>query len=85
MALADRINGHTGRPTPGPRCSVGLLLARLEGDELAALETMLGTTERVGWTEGQIYDALTAEGYRVGRQTINRHRGGRCSCLKPAA
>ena len=85
MALADRINQQPTTPLPGPRCSVGVLIEQLDGEELDALNTMLGTPERRGWTEGQIYDALTAEGYQVGRQTINRHRGGRCGCTKAAA
>jgi hypothetical protein len=45
---------------------------------------MLGTSENPGWSEGEIYDALLAEGYVVGRQSINRHRGGRCRCERAA-
>ena len=84
MALADKLHG----PTPivhGKPCSVGALLERLEGDELAALQTMLGTPEKRGWAASQIFDALTAEGYEVAYQTIGRHRGGRCRCVRDAA
>lgn len=85
MALADRVADDPGRTRPGPRCSVGILEDQLEGAELEALHVMLGTPDRRGWTESQVYDALIAEGYKVGRQTINRHRGGRCGCPKAAA
>jgi hypothetical protein len=83
MALAERLNNRTA-PIQGKPCSVGSLVTKLEGAELAALLTMLGTTSEPGWTEGEIYDALIAEGYVVGRQSINRHRGGRCRCQAAA-
>lgn len=79
MALSDRLLNKP-ETIHGKPCSVGVLLTTLEGNDLDALRTMLGTPERRGWSEGDIYDALTAEGYSVGRQSINRHRGGRCRC-----
>ena len=84
MALKDRLTQPPARNTGTP-CSIGALIDRLEGDELAALETMLGTQEQRGWPQDAIYDALTGEGYEVGRQSINRHRGGKCRCGKQAA
>lgn len=83
MALAQRIKDqqHPSKMSGLP-CSIGVLLAQLEGDERAALLEMLGTPERRGWSQHQIYDALTAEGYTVGRQSINRHRAGHCRCDK---
>lgn len=83
MALADRINTTPVRRTGLP-CSIGALITQLHGDELAALNTMLGTPEQRGWPAAAIYDALTAEGYTVGRQSINRHRGGSCACKTAA-
>lgn len=79
MALADRVN-HRNLPVHGLPCSIGTLLEQLEGAELEALQTMLGDEKHRGWSQSEIYDALTAEGYEVGRQSINRHRGGRCRC-----
>ena len=76
MALAERLN-NTPRNQSGTPCSVGALLATLEGDELDALKTMLGSRE---WSQAMVYDALVAEGYVVGFQSINRHRGGKCRC-----
>jgi len=56
-------------------------------DDVAALHQML-TSRRAGgqyaMSATQIYAALTAEGYTVGRGTIGNHRRGDCSC-EPAA
>lgn len=83
MALADRvtINPNSQGGTP---CSLGALLARLDGPELAALDAMLGTPERRGWSAGDIFDALKAEGHDVAFRSINHHRGGRCRCKAAA-
>lgn len=78
MALADHlanpVRGMTGTP-----CSVGALLDRLDGSELAALQTMLGSRE---WSQAMVWKALSDEGYEVGMQSVNRHRGGNCRCAK---
>ena len=81
MSLSDRVKTPPRRNT-GFDCSVGRLLDTLEDDELAALIEMLGTPEKRGWSQSDIYDALTAEGHEVGRQTINRHRAQACRCSK---
>lgn len=91
MALADRV---TDRPDTihGYPCSVGALLDSLEGDELAALQLILygraGLTETTrghkGWTEKQVYEAVTAEGYKVALNQINNHRGKNCRCYRGA-
>ena len=78
MALAERLN-NTPRNQSGTPCSVGALLATLEGAELDALTEMLGSR---AWSQAMVYDALIAEGYVVGFQSINRHRGGKCRCGK---
>lgn len=82
MALTDRI--QTGPPpaTHGLPCSVGALLEQLDGIELAALNAMLYD---LNWNAGQVYDTLRDEGYPVGRQSINRHRGKKCRCFKVAS
>lgn len=79
MALADRLDNKPDSKHGLP-CSVGVLLDTLPTNEADALRTMLGTSERRGWNAGDIYDALVAEGHKVGMQTINRHRGGKCRC-----
>jgi len=61
-------------------CSVGRLLATMPDVEpdfdLTALHQMLAS--RMSAT--QIFAALTAEGYAVGRGMIGNHRRGDCSC-----
>jgi hypothetical protein len=78
VALSDRIK----TPAPGMNgspCSVRVLLDTLQGDELDALNYMLGSRD---WSQAMVWKALTDEGYEVGQQSINRHRGGKCRCAK---
>jgi hypothetical protein len=82
MALSDRIAKPPAATQHGLPCSIGSLVEQLDGAELAALNTMLYD---LGWNAGQVYDALRDEGYTVGRQSINRHRGQKCRCFKAAA
>lgn len=85
MALSARVKDYQGPKRAGaPPCSVGKLLAAMDGDELAAFREMLGTPEQRGWPASEIYDALLEEGYEVSYQQINKHRAGKCSC-RPAA
>ena len=78
MALADRVK-TTAPNMAGMPCSVGVLLDTLTGDELAALKHMLASRS---WSQAMVWKALTDEGYEVGMQSINRHRGGKCRCAK---
>ncbi|HKY58364.1 MAG TPA: hypothetical protein VJL80_10025 [Aeromicrobium sp.] len=78
MALVDRLTDTPAR-LQGKPCSIGDLESRLDGAELDALNAMLYT---LGWSQARIYEALTAEGYDVGRQSINRHRARACRCFK---
>lgn len=78
MALSDRVKA----PAPnmaGMPCSVGVLLDTLTGDERDALTHMLASR---AWSQAMVWKALTDEGYEVGMQSINRHRGGKCRCAK---
>jgi hypothetical protein len=79
MALSERTPPASIHGTP---CSVGTLLGTLNGAELDAFKTMLTSSE---WNATAIYDAVRDEGYAIGRQSINRHRGKRCRCYKDAA
>jgi hypothetical protein len=76
MALADRVT-TTQRNVNGLPCSVGVLLDTLEGDELAALQQILADRT---WSQAMVWKALTDEGYEVGMQSVNRHRGSKCRC-----
>lgn len=84
MALADRIK-EPSTSLHGTPCSVGALLDALPKDEAEALNLMLTGTPQRRWSQTEIYDAVTAEGHSVGRQTINKHRAGRCRCFPSAA
>lgn len=81
MALSDRV-ANPPASVHGSPCSIGTLLASLQGEELTAFQQMLASK---AWNATMIYDAVRDEGYEIGRQSINRHRGGRCRCFKDAA
>ena len=78
MALKDRAQQPPTR-NHGLPCSVGNLLSELPTDEAQALETMLSSA---AWSATDIFEALKAEGYEVGRQTIGRHRAKACRCSR---
>ena len=77
MALADHL---TTKPPVRNICSVGRLLAIMPDDDVTALRQMLASH----MSGSQIFTALTAEGYTVGRETIGNHRRGQCSCKADA-
>lgn len=81
MALSDRLETTPPR-RPGLPCSVGALIDKLDAEEAAALNAMM---HELGWAARRIYDALSAEGYDVGQQTIGRHRSRSCRCFKAVA
>ncbi len=75
MSLAERL-AERSTPTETACCSLGRLLETLDGDELEALKTMLGTPDNWGLSAPEIYEDLKAEGHTVGFKVINKHRGG---------
>jgi hypothetical protein len=79
MALHDKLS-QPPKALHGLPCSIGTLLDKLDGAELEAFKTMLGTPEQRGWSATAIWRACLAEGYEIGLQSINRHRGGKCRC-----
>lgn len=64
----------------GTPCSIGEVYRRLEGNkaETKALDTLL---YELNYNASQVWEALRAEGFEVGRQSINRHRGRKCRCF----
>lgn len=76
MALTDRL-AHPPKAVQGLPCSIGATLSALADGEREALQAMLDSS---AWSQTMIWDALRDEGYDVGRQSINRHRAGRCRC-----
>jgi len=79
MSLSDRLTLGPERRMTGSPCSVGALLRALPPEESTALRQMLDDSQ---WSGAAIYDAVSGEGYDVGRQTINRHRRRECRCFK---
>lgn len=79
MALKDQLTNTPARKPTGLPRSVGALLDTLPADEADALNDMMGP---LGWSAARIYEALAAEGYEVGRQTIGRHRSRACRCFQ---
>lgn len=79
MSLADH---KPPAPMHGKPCSIGSLLDQLDGAELAAFESMLGAPESPGWPAAAVWEACRAEGYEIGLQSVNRHRGRRCRCFR---
>lgn len=82
MAIADRIKQDPPPALGGLPCSIGNLFKTLPESEQAALTAML---YELNWNATQVYDALRDEGHEVGRQSVNRHRGKRCRCYRPAS
>lgn len=92
MALADRI-ANPPLTVHGVPCSVAKLIedaAAKGAKELADLQFIMygraGLTEPArgykGWTEREVFDAVTKEGYEVAQSQINEHRGKRCRCYR---
>jgi hypothetical protein len=74
VTLAERLTA-TSAGLPGARCTVCRLLTELaEPDRTTLADAISGD----GYTSGQIADALTAEGHRVTKGTVARHRRGDC-------
>jgi hypothetical protein len=82
MSLSDRLNESTKSQ---PRfCKVGSILS---GDQVSEkdkevlrqfLDAAEGTPGRL--TNAAIASALRAEGFDISNSSVDRHRGGQCSC-----
>jgi hypothetical protein len=76
MALAERKPSVVRK---GPPCTMGLLLATIKPDDRSTLLEWLNDPRT--YPGSWIADQLTAEyQQRVGPETVNRHRKGRCLC-----
>ena len=88
MAFSTRVKNPPAT-IHGTPCSVGEVIKKLSKPEAAAFEQMLTATrphsDRWLWSEADIYDAVRDEGHEIGRQSINRHRSGKCRCARTAA
>lgn len=82
MALKDRTTHVAPPPIHGKRCSIGAVYEAVATDpvELRELNAIL---YEEGNVQAQVYEYLTQSGgFKVGFQTVNKHRGGNCRCFK---
>lgn len=78
MPLLDTLTAEKAASRKGPLCGIAVLLDRLDKADRAALLQFLADRDTV--TTAVIHRALAAEGHRVGKNTIERHRRGDCAC-----
>jgi hypothetical protein len=75
--LAAALSAQANR-TPGPRCSVGVLLTTLDTNDTKALLAALALDSGIKGSE--IAKALRDEGHHMKGHTVQRHRNGECGC-----
>ena len=69
------------RTIKGPHCSLGNLIAHIPEDERAALLSLINPDAYPRTTSTALSRAIeSAFGTRIGRNAIDRHRRGDCSC-----
>lgn len=74
MSLAERLTA-TNAGISGARCTVCRLLVELSEPDRSTLADALTGND---YSSVQIADALTAEGHRIRKGTVSRHRRGEC-------
>lgn len=75
-SLLARITEAAGTQR-GPRCTVAVVLAKLDGSDRTDLEHAL---ENRDVTASAIFRVLREDGHNIGDQAIGRHRRGECAC-----
>lgn len=77
LAAAITRSGHTGLP-----CSMADALEAINAadPELHSDLTQWLAGEGPRWSDAEVHRALQSLGYRVGKQTVGRHRRGNCRC-----
>lgn len=81
MSLRQTLEAEKAASRKGPPCGMSVVEARLAPDDLAALREYLADRDNV--TTAAITRALAADGHRVGKNTVERHRRGECICGQP--
>lgn len=81
MSLADQRNKARDKRQTGTPCSIGEVYRKLadQPDEIVELNALLYED---GLSGREVYEDLTADGHKVGSQSVNRHRGRDCRCFK---
>jgi ribulose bisphosphate carboxylase small subunit len=75
MSLSDLIAAE--RKSPGTKCTISTILPKLNKADAATLVAALASKDV---TTAQLHRALLKAGHQIGRETVNRHRRGECSC-----
>jgi hypothetical protein len=76
VSLSDLIAAE--RKLPGTKCTISHILTKLNKADAATLTNAL-TDKSV--TTAQLHRALLKAGHQLGRETVNRHRRGECTCV----
>jgi hypothetical protein len=70
-----------GTVLEGTPCTVGVILSGLPEDYRTPFENQVNLRYRDGGlTDFELANRMRAAGFKVGDTTVNRHRGGRCTC-----
>jgi hypothetical protein len=79
VALTQRSKAPA--PIHGKPCSIALVYAAVADtpDELAELNAIL---YEEGNNQAQVFKYLTDDGYVIGFQSVNTHRGMKCRCWR---
>lgn len=81
MSLAQSLEAEKAASRKGPLCGIAVVLNRVSDADATALRTYLAERDTV--TTAAIHRALIRENHQVGKNTIERHRRGECSCERP--
>lgn len=78
MALDDAINETLDKAFTITVCAFAKLFVRLSKEDQ---ETLIAAMEK-GIATRTLVESLAREGYKIGNETLNSHRYGRCRCPK---
>ena len=78
MSLRDALLTEKAASRKGPLCGMAIVYAKLTDDDREALDAFVADRDNV--TTAAITRALISEGHRIGKNTVERHRRGECSC-----
>lgn len=81
MSLRDEV-AALAPSRPGPRCTMGVVLERLDPEDRRDLAALLADPLVPG---SLISRALIARQHNVKPQTVSRHRRRICDCVPPSA
>jgi hypothetical protein len=81
MALATRNQAPPAKN--GTPCSIAVVYEAVAADP-AELRELNAILYEEGNTQAQVFKYLTDDGYTIGFQTVNKHRGKNCRCFLQA-